>query len=603
MAATNNEGARQHVHHSYIWLGGLQAFFIVVVAVAISAMSSIIGFIAEVGSRMSLRDAMAVPIIIGLAALGLLVLFGIVVATRAWSYKHLYYEVGPSEFNVYSGIFNKKRVHVPYQRIQSVDQKATLLQRIFGVCSVSIDTAGGSNNKAIVIPYVSKNQAETLRRELFARKQWATQGGDAPMPLPSNAPTSAPTASATVPGTANILDVGDEAWQQVGGVFAGEAVFTGTVSYEYGLSNKELLLSGLSGNASFIAIVAVVVVAVLQVVAGLFDLFPSSSNHVVEMATSMVAQQSAPVIAAWVAGAIIAVSLVGWALSILSTCLSYGGFHARRRDDRIEVERGLLQHQFQGVSVERIQSVEVRQSFIRRLMGYCEITLGKVDAGNDSEDSSSANGLAQRGVVIHPFVKKDRVPEILHGLLPEFAELPDEPIAVAPVALRRGLIRRCLWQGGGFWLAVCTLALQLLMHCLVGIDGNLAVNDGVAVLGWADAIATGLYALAAVLLVLDIIGSVLWFRESSFAMNERFMSVTNGGFSTVTVSFPRNKIQFGYTKTNPFQRAARTASIHARTAAGVGGTTVRLIDAREADALAWLDWTKPGGNRTATAER
>lgn len=98
------------------------------------------------------------------------------------------------------------------------------------------------------------------------------------------------------------------------------------------------------------------------------------------------------------------------------------------------------------------------------------------------------------------------------------------------------------------------------------------------------------------LLVLDAVGAVLWFRGSGFAYNERFMQVSNGGFARETISFPRKKIQFGYTKTNPFQRNAGTATVNARTAAGVGGTTIRLIDAREDDARAWLAWLKPHGN-------
>ena len=98
------------------------------------------------------------------------------------------------------------------------------------------------------------------------------------------------------------------------------------------------------------------------------------------------------------------------------------------------------------------------------------------------------------------------------------------------------------------------------------------------------------------LFVLDLVGAVLWFRGSGFAYNEHFMQVSNGGFARETVSFPRKKIQFGYTKTNPFQRRARTATVSARTAAGVGGTTIRLIDVCEEDARSWLDWLKPRGN-------
>lgn len=620
---------RQHVHHSYIWLGGARAFFIVLVAVVASSASSLVNLaiqLSESGASL-FASALMVPLMVAGVLLVLLVIFGIIVGIRALSWKHLWYEASPAEFSVYSGIFNKKRVHVPYQRIQSVDQRATLIQRIFGVCSVSIDTAGGSNNKAIVVPYVTKQQAETLRRDLFARKARAENAPAVP-PHPGNvAPASNQLDEATrasiaatahihlptreewvcayppvpeAPTSGNILDVGDEAWQQVGGVFAGQAVETGHVSFEYGLSNKELLLSGISGNSGFVAVVAVVFAGLCSLASAVFDLVPGSDDAFVDAATSLAAHQGIQMMVVWTAGAIIAVSLVGWALSIVSTCLSYGGFRARRRDDRIEVERGLLQHTFQGVSVARVQSVQMKQGFIRRLMGYCELSLGRVDAGSDSDDGRAAKS-TQQGVVIHPFLKRERVPEILAGLLPEFADLPaeSERVKLAPAALRRGIIRRSIWQGGGFWLAVIACLLYQGFYLLIGIDSEFAA-DMATVVGIVDLAWLVLLALAVLLFVLDVVGAVLWFRESSFATNRRFMSITNGGFSIDTLSFPRAKIQFGFTSTNPFQRLANTATINARTAAGVGGTTARLIDVSADSAATYLIWLEPPSKLVST---
>lgn len=98
-------------------------------------------------------------------------------ASRCWcrfiSYNYIWYEYSNEEFSFYSGIISKKRAHVPYQRIQSINQKATLFQRIAGVCTVSIETAGGASNTAITLPYIEKSAAEALRKELFARKQFA----------------------------------------------------------------------------------------------------------------------------------------------------------------------------------------------------------------------------------------------------------------------------------------------------------------------------------------------------------------------------------------------------------------------------------------------
>ncbi len=108
-----------------------------------------------------------------------------------------------------------------------------------------------------------------------------------------------------------------------------------------------------------------------------------------------------------------------------------------------------------------------------------------------------------------------------------------------------------------------------------------------------NTIALVLYVVCAVILILDAIAAVMWFRRSGFAYNKRFMQIANGGFGFESVSFPRKKIQFGYTRGNPFQRASKVLTIHARTAAGVGGTTLSLKDVSREDAEAWLDWLTP----------
>ncbi len=405
------------------------------------------------------------------------------VALYQWgSYKHLYYELGPEEFNLYSGIFNKKRVHVPYQRIQSVDQRASLLQRMFGVCTVSIDTAGGAANKAVTVPFVQKSQAEALRRELFSRKQYqlsvqngadpavaaaavaaaagvavpgfAPQAGGmpgapgsmpgAPMPGGSVVPGAYPGHAPQSPG--NVLDAPAELWNDVRGVFGGMHVDTGRVTYEYGMSNKELVLTGISNNTAFLLIAIGIIGAVAQVagevVPLLFGSFEPVVGNVVEAGSRLFGGN---LIAVGVV-AFLAVAAVMWVLSAIGTCISYGGFRACRRDNRIEVEHGLLQHRFQGVDVDRVQSVVVKQSFIRRLMGYCELSLGKIDAAAENSNEQN-NGLNTRGLVIHPFVKLDRVPEILAGIIPEFADVPVDNKPVARVGLRRALIRRCHHPG------------------------------------------------------------------------------------------------------------------------------------------------------------
>ncbi|WP_418252583.1 PH domain-containing protein [Gordonibacter urolithinfaciens] len=598
------EPPRHHVHHSYIWLGSIQAGAAMFFVVLVSGFSGFVGAFAD-GEAIG-GDLPLLMLVIGAIVLGLVLIIGLVALFQWLSYKHLYYVIGPEEFNLYSGIFNKKRVHVPYQRIQSVDQRASLLQRLFGVCTVSIDTAGGSNNKAVQVPYVQKSQAEQLRTELFARKQYATavQEGMAPQEaavavaaasgvvLPqAGAAGQAASAGAGAAGQAphNVLDAPAEIWTDVRGVFGGSAVDTGKVTYEYGLSNKELLFTGLSNNTAFVLVILGILGGVAQFASQMAPVLTGMVDPLVGQFMLLSGQLFGGNLVAAGVALVLVVAAVMWLLSIVGSAISFGGFRACRRDNRIEVERGLLQHQFQGVSVDRVQSVIVKQSFIRRLLGYCELSLGKIDAAAEGSDEQQKS--LSQGLVVHPFVKMSRVPEILAGLVPEFAGVPVESTPVAPVALRRALIRRGIIQGTGLWLAVVIAIGQVCSNAFIVPDA-----DGLTILFYINTGAFIGYALCLVLFVLDLVGAVLWFRGSGFAYNEHFMQVSNGGFARETVSFPRKKIQFGYTKTNPFQRRARTATVSARTAAGIGGTTIRLIDVCEEDARSWLDWLKPRGN-------
>lgn len=596
------EPPRHHVHHSYIWLGSIQAGAAMFFVVLVSGFSGFVGALAD-GETIG-DDLPLLMLVIGAIVLGLVLIIGLVALFQWLSYKHLYYIIGPEEFNLYSGIFNKKRVHVPYQRIQSVDQRASLLQRVFGVCTVSIDTAGGSNNKAVQVPYVQKSQAEQLRTELFARKQYATavQEGMAPQEAAVAVaaasgvvlPQAGAAGQAAVVGAAgqaphNVLDAPAEIWTDVRGVFGGSAVDTGKVTYEYGLTNKELLFTGLSNNTAFVLVILGILGGAAQFASQMAPVLTGMVDPLVGQFMLLSGQLFGGNLVAAGVALVLVIAAVMWLLSIVGSAISFGGFRACRRDNRIEVERGLLQHQFQGVSVDRVQSVIVKQSFIRRLLGYCELSLGKIDAAAESSDEQQKS--LSQGLVVHPFVKMSRVPEILAGLVPEFAGVPVESTPVAPVALRRALIRRGIIQGTGLWLAVIIAIGQLCSNAFIVPDG-----DGVIALFYINTGAFIGYALCLVLFVLDLVGAVLWFRGSGFAYNEHFMQVSNGGFARETVSFPRKKIQFGYTKTNPFQRRARTATVSARTAAGIGGTTIRLIDVCEEDARSWLDWLKPRGN-------
>lgn len=367
---------KHSVHHSYIWLGGLSALGAIAVAVVISSLGSIISLI-EGG----LSSIVALLIAAGVGIVMALVIGGIVFSVQWLSWKNLSYELTPTEFSLFSGIINKKRRHVPYQRIQSVNQQAGVMQRVLGICNVKIDTAGGAANDAVLLRYVRTSEAEALRSELFRRKKvllaggaldefgtafvgdavipsaWiiACAGGDEraagiafgadPAMLDRPIDRSA-SAEAVRPATeGNLLDGADELLSDMRGVFGGQEVATGSVSYEAGLSNKELFFAGLSGAAGHFGVIIAGIIGLAGAVAQFFE---SNIEEWVEssvdgmMAGASSSMQGVDMLGglfgsfAWQVALWAIVSVLAlWAFSVVGTIVQYGGFKARRRESRI----------------------------------------------------------------------------------------------------------------------------------------------------------------------------------------------------------------------------------------------------------------------------
>lgn len=567
-------GVRHSLHRCYIWLGALRAAPVIFIC----GFSSLPGLtkLAEALGFISVNAFFAAVLL--LLAFTVLIC-GVVMGARAWTYRYTWYEFDETEFSFYSGILNKRRTHVPYSKIQSVNERASLLQRLAGVRTVNIDTAGGASNKALVISYVERSAAEYLRRELFRRKHIEGEGERIAAVAPSS-----------LAGQGNVLDAAAAVMDDIRGVFAKDAVNTGVITCEYRLGNKELLFSALCGRASFglalaTVMAALVVMATLAILAVLVD------------STTFFAATGVPksdlMLACGLTGFLLLLCLaMTWVTYLVGVCLSYGGFQARRRGGRIEVERGLITHVFNGIDVDRIQSVHIHQTFFQRLMRCCSVSYGRIGVASGEESSSSSSQSETDKLVVHPFLPIAEAWNVVQGLTPEYAHAPVASTPMPKVALRRAITRRAMLKGVGLWLAVV-----LLLLCAAVFAADATAARGHAQLGGlvAAMLIPGLL-LCAAIAAIEVVGAFLWHRRSAFGFDGSGTIVVNGGYSTDTVIVPRKKMQYACLRTNPLQRHAGVATVLVCTAAGVRGRDERLIDVPIAEASAWLDWAQPEGD-------
>ncbi len=84
-------------------------------------------------------------------------------------YFRFYYFLSDDHLIVRKGVLRKKNLDIPFERIQSVNFEQNIVQQIFQVVSLKIDTAG-SGGKEFEFDAMDKDQAEALREIILTRK-------------------------------------------------------------------------------------------------------------------------------------------------------------------------------------------------------------------------------------------------------------------------------------------------------------------------------------------------------------------------------------------------------------------------------------------------
>ena len=113
-----------------------------------------------VGKKGSTVDYMT----IGLGAIAIFgSIFGVV------SFFKYYFHLDEDELIIQKGVFQKKNINIPFERIQTVDFSQNIIHQIFNVVALKIDTAGSAGTE-FEFDALSKDKAEALRQLIFERK-------------------------------------------------------------------------------------------------------------------------------------------------------------------------------------------------------------------------------------------------------------------------------------------------------------------------------------------------------------------------------------------------------------------------------------------------
>ncbi|WP_135662919.1 PH domain-containing protein [Halorhabdus rudnickae] len=293
----------------------------------------VFGAVAGAGSSDFLEGAL---IFVGIALLGV----GLVAGWNVAYHRRFRYELTEDTFDIQSGVFSRRDREIPYYRVQNVDIRQNVIQRLLGIAEVRLETAGGGQTEA-TLEYVSRQEAERLQSEISRRKRAEEPEGD------STDEQESTTLFAITPRELGIL---------------------GFVSMDLRLVPLVLVALSVFGPAA--------IASVLPDVDQLFLIGPLVGL-----------------------GTIVALAIVSGIVSMLQ----YYDFELHSVGEEYRYERGLIQRYSGSIPVEKVQTVSIRENVLARWLGYASLTIetaGYAPGQGSGARSQSAIPIAERDRVI-----------------------------------------------------------------------------------------------------------------------------------------------------------------------------------------------------------
>ncbi|MFB6199544.1 MAG: PH domain-containing protein [Candidatus Nanohaloarchaea archaeon] len=109
-----------------------------------------------------------------MAFLGLLALTSLIVLYEYLYWQRYSFKIEEDSINITSGVFRRKDTDIPLKRVQNIDIKRNIIQRILGIAKLNLETAGGSKTEAS-LKYLEEKQAEQLRQKIRNVKNRETE--------------------------------------------------------------------------------------------------------------------------------------------------------------------------------------------------------------------------------------------------------------------------------------------------------------------------------------------------------------------------------------------------------------------------------------------
>ncbi|REB08601.1 hypothetical protein DVB69_05555 [Sporosarcina sp. BI001-red] len=380
--------------------------------------------------------------------------FSIIASVMKWFTRK--YAADEIAFHLKTGTFEKTERTVYFDKIQNVQRHTSFLHKLFGMTSITFETGTSgmnSNVKFDVLKRSEANRLETLVKEFMQPENVTTEAEDETAPLIQDRIVHfTPTRKDTI-----------------------KASFT---------------------SFSFL-IILVIGASIFSKLDQLFNVEDYVEGWFASILTS------GWIIAGFTGGLLVLAVTIG----VVWTFVKYGNFEIASDGERIYITKGILDETVFSIAKNRVQAVEITQSFMKRILGLAEVKL--ISAGNIGDDEDEVSSL-------YPFLPVKRAYGMIAELLPDYEVIPD--MKRLP---RKSLVVRLI-KPYWFW-GIATILLAYFRPEVFRLHT-----------GWAI--------VSIALLVFLIVSRLLTYWNTSYALGGRFIQLSQGTFEKTTFLTRREKI-------------------------------------------------------------
>lgn len=383
------------------------------------------------------------------------------------------YVINNDAFYIKSGIFSKSERTIPFLKVQNVQRQTTVFHKIFKVTSLTLETATVGDESSITFDVISRVEAESIESavtETRERKEIIEQSSD-------------------------------ELFEEQVVVVEPEKKDKKVIHFT---PTKKDLVKASFTSLSFLILIPIIFK--LDDVIKL-DVFRDEVTNALKWGWAILA------------AILIGVLLISIAIGMVHTFIKYGKYEISSDTQKVYIKKGVLDESIFSIRKEKIQAVEISQSFMKRLLGLAEVKL--ISAGNTTIGEVESN-------ILYPFLPVRKAYTLISELLPDYQV----------VESMHELPKKAFWirmiRPSYIWL----IATALIWYFKPS--------------SWW---------VSVVLLLIIYSSRILDYKNSRYLLNQSFIQMKTGGFSTVLFITKRSQVIEVKTERSKLQRYFKLASI------------------------------------------